>query len=147
MDRVYDRKEVRNALWFGVAILAVGALRFVLTVSGVADDTVKYASMWAVILAGCFYFGVQVFSYRQLLVVAYLLILPYMTVELLALGYTWMSGRHTIFHVPQYSFNTPIHVHFWGHLIGGLTWEPLAVFLVMAAIRKLYVLARPKARP
>ena len=40
----------------------------------------------------------------------------------------------TIFHVAPYSLGTPIHVHFWGHLIGGASWEPLMIFLTMGVL-------------
>src|SRR5262249_41507817 len=117
--------------------LFVGAIRFALTVSGASDEVTKYASMTAVIFAACLYFGVRSRSYRELLKQAYLLIAPYVLVELAAIGYTWASGRPTIFHQPKSSFNSPIHVHFWGHLIGGLTWEPLSLFVIMAIVRAL----------
>jgi len=70
---------------------------------------------------------------------AYLLILPYMIIEALALGYTWASGRSTIFHTAEYSFGMGIVPHFFGHLVGGLTWEPLSVFLIMEIIWLIYM--------
>lgn len=125
----------RAAAGFVAAILLVGLLRFGLTVARTPDTTTRYASMSVVILAGCVYFGAAGLKWKQLAVVAYLLILPYMAVELAGIGYTWVTGRATIFHVPQYSFGMPIAHHFWGHLVGGLTWEPLSLFLVMLLVR------------
>ena len=99
-----------------VAILLVGLVRFGLTVSGAPDEVTKYASMTVVILAGCVYFGAACLSWKELLPVSYLLILPYMAVELGGIGYTWATGKTTIFHVPQYSFGLEVNLHFWGHL-------------------------------
>jgi hypothetical protein len=120
-----------------VAIAAVGLLRFALDIFGAPANVTKVASMTAVMLAGCIYFGLRARSYRELWKFAYVLILPYMLIELAAIGYAWASGLPSIFHTPEYSFNSPIHIHFWGHLIGGLTWEPLALFVLMAAIRAI----------
>lgn len=117
------------------AILLVGLVRFGLTVAGTPDQVTQYASMSVVILAGCVYFGVAGLKWKQLALVSYLLILPYMAVELAGIGYTWATGRATIFHVPQYSFGMPIAHHFWGHLVGGLTWQPLSLFLLMLLVR------------
>ena len=120
------------------AIAAVGAIRFALTVAGLPDSVVKYASMTAIIAAGAIYFAVTSLTWRSRLKAAYLLILPYVVVEACALGYELATGRHTIFHAPQYSFKSPLKVHFIGHLIGGLTWEPLSLFLLMEIIWGVY---------
>jgi len=117
------------------AILLVGLVRFGLTVSGAPDEITKYCSMTVVILAGCVYFGAASLSWKELAAVSYLLILPYIAVELGGIGYTWATGKTTIFHVPQYSFGMPVNVHFWVHLVAGLTWQPLAVFVVMLIVR------------
>ncbi len=119
------------------AIIAIGALRFALTVRGVSDDITKYASMTVIILGAALYYGFRAASYRELLWISYALLIPYMLVEIAGIGYAWCTGRSTIFHAPQYSFGTPIHLHFWGHAVGGLTWEPLSVFLLMAILRAL----------
>jgi hypothetical protein len=128
------------------AILLVGLIRFILTVSGAPDEITKYASMSVVILLGCLYFGAASLSWKELLSVSYLLILPYMAVELLGIGYSWATGRTTIFHVPQYSFGMDVDVHFWGHLVGGLTWEPLSLFVVMLVVRTLSNLWRSRGK-
>jgi len=119
---------------FMASIVLVGLVRFCLTAAGTPDEISRYASMTAVIVAGCVYFGVAGLSWKDLVKVSYLLILPYMAIELGGIGYTWATGKTTIFHVPQYSFGMPADVHFFGHLVGGLTWEPLALFLVMLIV-------------
>jgi len=124
-----------------VAILVVGLVRFSLTVAGAPDEVTKYVSMTVVILAGCVYFGAASVSWKELFAVSYLLILPYMAVELGGIGYTWATGKTTIFHVPPYSVGLEVDLHFWAHLVGGLTWEPLTLFVVMLivhAVSKLW---------
>ncbi len=130
---------VRPVKMFLSAIAAVGAVRFALSVAGLPDEKTRYASMTAIIVAGVAYFALTLPSWRKRLIAAYLLILPYMVVELSALGYEWATGRHTVFHAPQYSFRTPVSIHFLGHFVGGLTWEPLILFLLMEIIRAIYV--------
>lgn len=123
---------------FIAAIAAMGIIRFILSMSDVPNGIVKYFSMTVIMIAGLIYFAVVTPTHRGRLKTAYLLVLPYMTIEVLALGYTWISGRHTIFHAAEYSLGTPIAVHTIGHLIGGLTWEPLFGFLMMEIIWWLY---------
>ena len=119
---------------FMASIVLVGLARVGLTVAG-SGEISKYASMTVVILLGCIYFGALGLSWKELVKVSYLLILPYMAVELGGIGYTWATGKTTIFHVPQYSFGMPADLHFLGHLVGGLTWQPLSLFIVMLIVR------------
>ena len=124
---------------FIAAITAMGVLRFALTAAGLPDSVVKYASMTVFITIGAVYFAIVSTTHKERLKAAYLLILPYMLIEVLALGYTWYTGNPTIFHAKEYSFGVGIGWHTIGHLIGGLTWEPLAVFLVMEIVWLIYV--------
>ena len=125
--------------WFVGAILLVGAIRLGLTLNGVSNAATKFASMSAVIFIACLYFGSKPQSFKERLVVSYLLILPYMLVEVIGLGYTRASGRPTIFHAPEYSLGSSIDQHFWGHIIGGLTWEPVCLLVVMLIVRGVVV--------
>src|SRR6185436_924568 len=129
------------------AILAMGILRFALSLANVPNSIVKYASMTVIIMAGFIYYAIVCDARRERLKAAYLLILPYMVVEVAALGYTWATGDQTIFHATEYSFGTGIAAHTVGHLVGGLTWEPLFIFLIMEIIHALYVRVRPLRRP
>jgi hypothetical protein len=118
-----------------LAIFVVGTLRFVLTIAGLPNNIVRFVSMTAVIAVGIVYFAFATLSHKERLKAAYLLTIPYMLVEVAALGYTWFSGRPTIFHAPEYSFGgTPLWLHWIGHLIGGLTWEPFGVFGLMELV-------------
>lgn len=123
---------------FIAAILGVGILRFILTVVGLPNSTVKFVSMTAVIAVGAVVFAIATKTHKERLYAAYFLILPYMVVEVLALAYTWLTGQQTIFHAEEYSLGFSIVQHTLGHLLGGLTWEPLTLFLVMEIIWAVY---------
>src|ERR1700747_3378751 len=119
---------------FIMSIAAMGVIRFVLTLAGLPNNIVKFFSMTVIMMAGMLYFAIAATTHKERLKDAYLLVLPYMTIEVLALGYTWVTGHQTIFHAAEYSFGTSIAVHTLGHLVGGLTWEPLSMFLVMEIV-------------
>lgn len=124
------------------AIAAMGIVRFVLTLSGLPNEIVKYFSMTAIIIAGQIYFALTTTTHKERLKAAYLLVMPYMIIEVLALSYTWASGRPNIFHANEYSLGFSVRVHTIGHLVGGLTWEPLFVFLMMEIIWGIYAGSR-----
>jgi hypothetical protein len=132
---------------FIAAIAAMGVLRFVLTIGGVPNDIVKYFSMTAVMILGTIYFAISTATHKDRLKAAYFLVFPYMTIEVLALGYTWASGHQTIFHAAEYSMGYPIAEHTIGHLVGGLTWEPLFGFLLMEIIWGVYAGGRSLLKP
>jgi hypothetical protein len=123
---------------FATATLLTGATRFALTVAGVPDEITRYASMTAVILIAILYYGRLNPGRRERVIVAYLLVAPYMFIEVVGLGYTWWSGARTIFHTPPYTLGTSIAVHFLGHLAGGLSWEPAIVCGLIWAVSRLW---------
>jgi hypothetical protein len=123
---------------FMAAIAVMGVIRFVLTTAGLPNAAVKFASMTVIMIVGMLYFAVVSLTHKERIKAAYLLVLPYMVVEVAALGYTWASGRQTIFHAQEYSFGVGVGAHTIGHLVGGLTWEPLSIFLVMEIVWLLY---------
>jgi len=123
-----------SARFFAAAIIVMGIIRFILTLSGLPDSTVKYFSMTAIIIVGTFYFALTTASHKDRLKASYILLIPYMLVEVTALGYAWTSGRPSIFHAKDYSLGTTLPVHTIGHFVGGLTWEPLSTFVVMELI-------------
>jgi hypothetical protein len=133
--------------WFIVAIAAMGVVRFTLDAHGLPKDVVKYFSMTVIMMAGSLYFAVATTTHKERLKAAYLLVMPYMTIEVLALSYTWATGHQTIFHAAEYSFGTTIAVHTLGHLVGGLTWEPLFGFVMMEIVWGLYAGGRSLLRP
>jgi hypothetical protein len=125
-----------------IAIAGMGVIRFLLDSQGVPKDIVKYFSMTAVMIACSVYFAIATTTHKERLKAAYLLVMPYMTVEVLALSYTWTTGHPTIFHAAEYSLGTSIGLHTVGHLVGGLTWEPLFGFLMMEIIWIVYARGR-----
>jgi hypothetical protein len=127
---------------FMALIAFTGVIRFVLTMAGLPNSVVKFASMSVILMAGALYFAVVSTTHKERLKAAYLLIFPYMIVEVAALGYTWATGHQTIFHAEEYSFGVEIGPHTIGHLIGGLSWEPISVFLVMEIVWFIYTRGR-----
>src|SRR5437773_12577960 len=136
---------------FIVAIAVMGVIRFILDADGVPKDVVKYFSMSAIMMIGSVYFAIATATHKERLKASYLLVMPYMTIEVLALSYTWATGRQTIFHTAEYSMGFGIAAHTIGHLVGGLTWEPLFVFLLMELVWGIYAggrsLVKPKVTP
>jgi hypothetical protein len=125
---------------FIAAILGMGILRFILTVAGVPSSTVKYFSMTAIIAVGAVVFAIATKTHKDRLFASYFLIIPYMIIEVVALGYTWLTGQQTIFHAPEYSMGFGIVAHMAGHLVGGLTWEPLFLFILMEIVWVIYII-------
>src|SRR5678816_2076206 len=130
----------RSMKAFMAAVFGMGVLRFALTVAGLPDSTVKYFSMSAVTALGVLYFAITTSTHRERLHAAFFLVIPYLIVEVAALGYTWATGQQTIFHSVDYSMGFSIAVHTLGHLVGGLTWEPLLLFLMMEVVWVVYSL-------
>ena len=141
MKPMLQRADVRC---FVAAIFLMGLLRFVLTSAALPDAVVKFFSMTVIIFAGTVYFALRTETHKERLKAAYLLLFPYMVVEVAALGYTWATGRQTIFHSADYSFGMPIATHTLGHLVGGLTWEPLGAFVIMEIIWLIARTVRPR---
>ena len=123
---------------FIAAIAGMGIVRFALDRAGVPMDVVKYFSMTAIMVIATVSFAIATATHKQRLKDSYLLVMPYMAIEVLALGYTWMTGYQTIFHAKEYSLGSSVAQHTVGHFIGGLTWEPLSIFLVMEIIWFVY---------
>src|SRR5262245_29695552 len=96
------------------SIAVIGVIRFVLTVAGLPNSVVKFASMTVILMAGTLYFGIASSTHKERLKAAYWLILPYMLIEVAALSFTWTTGRTTIFHAPEYSLGTGIALHTLG---------------------------------
>src|SRR5262249_50693249 len=123
---------------FIAAIVVMGVIRFALTMAGLPNDVVKFASMTVIMMAGMLYFAVVLPTHKERLKAAYWLVLPYMIIEVAALSYIWITGHQTIFHAQEYSFGVGIRAHTIGHFIGGLTWEPLSMFVVMEIVWFIY---------
>ena len=127
---------------FIAAIVVMGVVRFILNFAGFPNEIVKYFSMTAIIFVGSIFFAIATATHKDRLKASYFLILPYMVIEVIALSYTWATGRPTIFHAAEYSFGVSVPRHTIGHFVGGLTWEPLSVFLLMELVWLIYKGAR-----
>src|SRR3989442_1833146 len=132
---------------FIVAIAAMGVVRFILDASGLPKDVVKYFSMTAIMIIGSVYLAIATTTHKERLKASFLLVIPYMAIEVIALSYTWATGHQTIFHAAEYSMGTSIAVHTLGHLIGGFTWEPLIVFAQMELVWGIYTGGRSLLKP
>jgi hypothetical protein len=119
-------------------IAAMGLVRFLLDVDGVPRSIVKFFSMTVVMIVCSIYFAVATATHKERLKAAYLLVMPYMAIEVIALSYTWITGRQTIFSAAEYSLGYSVPLHTIGHLIGGFTWEPLFGFIMMEIIWVAY---------
>ena len=83
MKPLLQRADVRG---FMAAIFLMGVLRFVLSYGELPDRQVQFASMTVIIMAGSLYFGIVGATHKERLKEAYLLLLPYMIVEVAALS-------------------------------------------------------------
>lgn len=129
----------RTVIGFVIAILAVGALRFALSLAGVPDRLTTYCSMTLVIVVGTPYFAIVCPRWSDRLLAAYVLFLPYTLVDVVALGYTWLTGNPTIFQRHEHiAFGLTAGQHLSVMLVSGLTTGPLFTFVVMSAIAWVY---------
>ncbi len=137
---------------FAKAILAVivivGALRLVLSLAGVSNDTVKWFSMSVVALLGALYFGVQVAKtgfggYRHLLPLMVLQGGISNAIAALGVALAIVTGRNNIFTAPEFSGGEVGNnwIHAAAHLVLGLTVIPLVLWalssLAMLVAKKL----------
>jgi hypothetical protein len=67
------------------AIAGMGVLRFILDMSGIPIQVVKFFSMTAIMMVASVYFAIVTTTHKERLKAAYLLVLPYMIIEVLAL--------------------------------------------------------------
>ena len=128
---------------FVAAILIVGVLRVTLTLSGVPDRITTFFSITVVIVVGMIYFGVTCRKWRDRMLAAYVLFVPYTLIAVPALGYTWVTGVPTIFQRHEHSMTgLTIGQHFATMLIGGFTIEPLAAFALMSLVGLIALVIR-----
>src|SRR5207244_2103713 len=80
---------------FMLAILVMGIVRFILDRFGVPKEVVKYFSMTVIIMIGIVHFGLVTEGHKQRLKAAYLLILPYMIIEVLKIRCSDIGSRRS----------------------------------------------------
>jgi hypothetical protein len=129
---------------FVIAVLAVGFLRFGLSLSGAPDSTTTYFSITAVIIAATVYFAFTASGWKEMFVASYAVILAYTFVAVIALGYTVVTRQHTIFQPYEHAFGLTAGWHLASMVGSGVSFEPLTVFGLMWLIGWIRALFRPR---
>lgn len=127
-----------TVIGFAVAVLVVGALRFGLSLAGVPDRITTFSSMTVVIIVGALYFAIVCSRWSDRLLATYALFLPYTLVDVVALGYTWLTGNPTIFQRHEHAFGLTVGEHLSAMAVSGLTTLPLSTFVLMSGIAWVY---------
>ena len=128
---------------FVSAILLVGLARLGLSLAGVSDRITTFFSISVVILIGAIYFGATCSQWRDRMLAAYVLCVPYTVIAVSALGYTWFTSHPTIFQRHEHSMTSlTVGWHFVAMLVGGFTFEPLIAFAFMSLIGGVVLLFR-----
>jgi len=136
---------------FLVLIAIMGVLRLVLSLAGLPDATVRWASMTVVGLAGVVYYGVAVHlksfgSYRQLLP---LVLFQILLANLIAVAGILLAiaGLPNIYAASEYS--GPFAANQWLHALGHLTLGMVVPTLMMwaAASLVLWITRQVARRP
>ena len=125
----------KPVIGFVAAILIVGILRLGLTLAGVPDRITTFFSISVVIGIGAIYFGITCRGWRDRMLAAYVLFVPYTVIAVAALAYTWITGVPTIFQRHELSMTgLTVGTHLGVMLVGGFTIEPVAAFAIMSLI-------------
>ena len=120
---------------FFSVILLVGFSRLALSLAGVPDRVTTFFSMSVVILLGVVYFGATCSQWRDRLLAAYVLSVPYTLIAVSALAYTWFTSHPTIFQRHEHSMTgLTVGPHLIAMLVGGFTFEPWLAFAIMSLI-------------
>lgn len=147
MDSTLFSTRKPAVMAFIAAIVIVGVLRLILSLAGVSDSITRFFSISVVILAGMIYFGAVCTEWRDRLMAAYVLFLPYTVIAVLALAYTWITGVPTIFQRHEHSMTgLTVGWHMAAMFIGGFSFEPLLAFALMTLIAVVVGLVRPSER-
>ncbi len=118
------------------AILGVGLARLGLSLAGLPDASVRWLSMNVPLWLGTFYYGVAVprtgfGSYRQLLPLVFLQLVPFHAVALLGIGLA-AAGWPNILAAPEYGGQLGHALHAAAHLTLGLVIPSLLLWGVAA---------------
>ena len=121
---------------FLVLILAVGLVRLGLSLAGLPDSSVRWASMNVPLWLGTFACGVAAHrtgfgGYRQLLPLVFVLLLPLHAVALLGIGLA-AAGHPNILAAPEYGGQVGPARHAAAHLTLGVAIPSLLLWGVAA---------------
>ncbi|MGE0454572.1 MAG: hypothetical protein AB7O37_20005 [Vicinamibacteria bacterium] len=138
---------------FLALIVAVGLVRLGLSLAGLPDSSVRWASMNVPLWVGTLYCGIAARltgfgSYRQLLPLVFLQLVPFHAVAVLGILLA-IAGVPNIFAAPEYS-PTAEGVGQWAHVLAHLTIGMAVPTLLLwavaaAAYRITHALARRPA--
>ncbi len=121
---------------FLVLILAVGLVRLGLSLAGLPDSSVRWASMNVPLWLGTFACGVAAHrtgfgGYRQLLPLVFVLLLPLHAVALLGIGLA-AAGHPNILAAPEYGGQVGPALHAAAHLTLGVVIPSVLLWGVAA---------------
>lgn len=117
-------------------ILAVGLARLGLSLAGLPNGSARFLSMNVPLWLGTFYYGVAVQrtgfgSYRQLLPLVFLQLLPFHAVAVLGIALA-AAGHPNILAAPEYGGGLSPWLHAAAHLTVGLALPTLLLWAVAA---------------
>jgi hypothetical protein len=139
--------------WPFLALIAgVGLLRLGLSLFGLPDTSVRWASMNAVLWTATIYYGVAVYrtgfgGYRQLLPLVFLQLVPFHGVAVLGIGLA-IAGHPNILAAPE--FSPPIEgpngqwLHALAHLTVGMAVPTLLLWGVACLAYRITKAAAPR---
>jgi hypothetical protein len=139
---------VRFQTPFLIAIAAVGGVRLLASMAGIADDSVKFASMTVVYFAGVIYYGLRVGrtgfgTYRHILPLVLNQSVVFHTISIIGIALS-ANGFPNVFDKPEFrgpggSAETTALAHALSHLIVGMTFGTLVGWGLGSAIMAAFV--------
>ncbi len=130
-------------------IAAVGLARLGLSLAGLPNSTVTWLSMNAVLWAATLYYGVAVHtkgfgSYRQLLPLVFLQLVPFHAIAVLGILLS-IAGFPNIFAAPEYSGPFASQSQ-WIHVLAHLTIGMIVPSLLLWGVSSLVLLVTKSVR-
>ena len=126
---------------FLALIVAVGLLRLGLSLAGVGDQSVRWASMNVVLWAATIYYGVAAYrrrfgGYRQLLPLVFVQLVPFHAIAVLGILLA-IGGYPNVFSAPEFSppFAGPNNQ--WLHVLAHLTIGMIVPTLLLWGVASL----------
>lgn len=137
---------------FIALIVAVGLLRLGLSLAGVPDRSVRWASMNVVVWAATIYYGVAAYrrafgGYRQLLPLVFFQLVPFHAIAVLGILLA-IAGYPNIMAAPE--FSPPIEgpngqwLHLLAHLTVGMIVPTLLLWGVASLVYRITKAAAPR---
>ena len=122
---------------FLILIPIVGIARLALSLAGEPNSTAKWISVSAALWAAALFYAVRIYirgfgSYKQLLVICFLLNLTAQAVIIFGIVLAIFSGQPNIYSAPEYAFGSDgaTWLHAGAHLVIGTIAGTLAPWLI-----------------